>query len=155
MHVFLPAKTSNLEEFKNTLTSANWEKWMRRFERVDGHIEVPRFKLEYQSSLRNTLTKLGMGIAFDRGHARFDTICPPPPPIWIEQVLHRAFVEVNEEGTEAAAATGTVMDMLAEMPTEPRRTFEMIVNRPFFFAISESYTNMILFMGSVEQPGSA
>jgi serpin B len=66
-------------------------------------------------------------------------------------VLHRAFVEVNEEGTAAAAVTAGLMALSSARP-KPPRTFEMIVDRPFFFAISHLSTNQILFMGSVEQP---
>jgi serpin B len=83
-------------------------------------------------------------------HARFDAISPPPPAIWIDAVLHRAFVEVNEEGTEAAATTGVLMAASAKYQQPPTRRFEMIVDRPFFFAICDSFTSTLLFMGSVE-----
>ena len=86
--------------------------------------------------------------------ARFDDINPPPPEIWIAQILHRAFVEVNEEGTEAAAVTAATMPLSALRASKPPRTFEMIVDRPFFFAICDDQTNTILFMGSVEDPNS-
>ena len=68
--------------------------------------------------------------------------------------LHRAFVEVNEEGTEAAAVSAVHAVALSMRPTKPPRTFEMIVDRPFFFAIRDDLTNTILFMGSVEEPDS-
>jgi serpin B len=61
------------------------------------------------SNLRSALVRLGMGIAFDPGRTQFDGINLPPPGIWIDQVLHRAFIEVNEEVTEAAAVTATTM----------------------------------------------
>jgi serpin B len=63
-------------------------------------------------------------------------------------------VEVNEEGTEATAATAILMDATAAMNSRPVRTFEMIVDRPFFFAVRDDLTNTILFMGSVEEPVS-
>jgi serpin B len=108
--------------------------------------------LTHSANLKATLDKLGMEIAFDPRRARFDTIVLPPPKIWISQVLHRAFVEVNEEGTEAAAVTDATMYFSSEMPSPC--TFEMIVDRPFFFAICDNHTKTILFMGSVEEPGS-
>jgi serpin B len=154
MYLFLPAKRSSLEEFQRNLHSAAWDQWMRRLQRVPGHIRLPRFKLTYHAILNSALSKLGMGIAFDPVRARFDAIHPPPPEIWIDRVVHRALVEVNEEGTEATAATAILMDAAAAMNSRPVRTFEMIVDRPFFFAVRDDLTNTILFMGSVEEPVS-
>ena len=125
---------------------------MRNWETVQGHIRLPRFKLPYQADLNGALIDLGMGIAFERERARFDGIHPPPPEIWIGRVLHRAFVEVNEVGTEAAAVTAALVCLSARRYSKPPRTFEMIVDRPFFFAIGHHSTNQILFMGSIEQP---
>ncbi len=153
MYVFLPAKRSNLTEFRQNLNSAVWNKWTRRLELVEGHIRLPRFKLTYESNLNSPLAKLGMGIAFDRQRAQFDAI-NPAPHIWIDQVLHQALLEVNEEGTEAAAVTAIKMLALSARPPKPARTFAMIVDRPFFFAIRDDETKSILFMGSVEEPHS-
>jgi serpin B len=150
MYIFLPTKRSNLLEFQQNLTSAIWDTWVARFETREGQLCLPRFKLTYSVNLNSTLDKLGMGIAFDPQQARFDTINPAPPAIWISQILHRALVEVNEEGTEAAAATGMVAFLTVFRP----RTFEMIVDRPFFFVISDDYSKWILFMGSVDEPHS-
>lgn len=155
MYIFLPAKSSSLQEFRQSLDSAAWDKWTRSLETIKGHIRLPRFKLTYQATLNSALSKLGMGIAFDPRRARFDTITSPPPEIWIDQVLHRALVDVNEEGTEATAVTAIRVALCAEpMYRKPPRTFEMIVDRPFFFAIQDDLTNTILFMGSVEEPES-
>jgi serine protease inhibitor len=154
MYVFLPAKRSTLAEFKQNFTSAAWDGCIRRFETVEGHIRFPRFKLTYESNLYSALASLGMGIAFDSKRARFDAIHSPPPPIWIDQVLHRAFVEVNEEGTEAAAVTTALMFCASARNAKPPRTFEMVVDRPFFFAIYDDHTRSILFMGAIEQPHS-
>ena len=154
MYVFLPAKKSSLHEFRLDLNSRAWDKWMRRFEAMEGHLRLPRFKLTYQATLNGPLSQLGMALAFDPQHARFDAISPPPPAIWIETVLHRAFVEVNEEGTEAAATTAAMMPASAKYSPPRIRRFEMIVDRPFFFAICDTFTNTILFMGSVEEPDS-
>lgn len=154
MYVFLPSKRSSLQEFRQDLNSAAWENWMRRLERTAGHIRLPRFKLTYQSALNDALSKLGMGVAFDPQRALFDTIHQPPPKIWIDTVLHRALVEVNEEGTEAAAVTAVIAVTAALRHSRPVRTFEMIVDRPFFFAVRDDLTNTILFMGSVEEPVS-
>jgi serine protease inhibitor len=154
MYVFLPARKSSLRDFQLDLNAGAWDKWMRRFEAMKGHIRLPRFKLTYQAMLNRPLSQLGMAPAFDPQRARFDAISPPPPAIWIETVLHRAFVEVNEKGTESAATTVAMMPALASSGQPRTRTFEMIVDHPFFFAICDSVTNTILFMGSVEEPDS-
>jgi serpin B len=154
MYLFLPAKSSSLQELQQNLDSAEWDRWMRRLDRTAGHIQLPRFKLTYREILNDALSKLGMGIAFDPERARFDTLHPSPPEIWIDEVIHRALVEVNEQGTEAAAATAVRMFPTAAKFSKPVRTFEMIVNRPFFFAIRDDLTNTILFMGSVVEPVS-
>jgi len=123
---------------------------MGQFEMIGGSIEVPRFKLTYEADLRAVLEKLGMGLAFTPGVAQFNGIHAPPPEIWISQILHRALIDVNEEGTEAAAVTEAIWYFSSEKPGS--RTFEMIVDRPFFFVICDDHTNNILFMGSVEEP---
>lgn len=150
MYVFLPAKSSTLLEFQRSLSANAWNKWKGKFEMVEGRVRIPRFKLTYQASLTKSLGALGMEIAFDRQRARFDGIHPPPPAIWIDEVAHRAYVEVNEDGTEAAAATAGLFCLSAT--GKPKRTFKMVVDRPFFFAICDDSTNTILFMGAVEEP---
>ena len=153
MYVLLPAETSSLQQFQANLSSAVWEKWIERLEMTQGHICLPGFKLAYSAKLNTALDKLGMGIVFTPRQARFDTISPPPPAIWIDEVLHRAFVEVNEEGTEAAAITAATL-WFGSTFTKPSRTFRMIVDRPFFFAIRDDRTGTIWFMGAVEEPDS-
>jgi serine protease inhibitor len=152
MYIFLPAKDSSLPEFQQNLCSAAWDKWIGQFETVEGHIRLPRFRLNYQANLKGVLEKLGMGIAFNRQRARFDTIHCPPPELWIDQVLHRAVGEVNETGTEASAVTSSGIGA-SLAPRKPVRSFKMIVDRPFFFAIRNDITDIILFMGAVEEPG--
>ena len=92
-----------------------------------------------------------MSEVFDSTRAQFDGIALPPPPIYIGRAIHR-FVEVNGEGTEAGAVTA-VMPILAAAGgwSEPRR-FQMILDRPFFFVIRDHDSNMILFMGALNDP---
>ena len=102
---------------------------------------LPRFKLEYEVTLNDTLEALGMGIAFSGG-ADFSGM--GPLGLFISEVRHKTFVEVNEEGTEAAAVTAVTM----VESTKP--VFR--VDRPFFFAIYDTMTKTILFMGTVVEP---
>jgi len=151
MYVFLPAKTSSLREFCRKLTAETWERWMRRFATVDGDIRIPRFKLAYGSSLNRVLQKLGMGIAFDPNRAEFDMIQPRPPGAFLSDAHHRSVLEVNEEGTEAAAVTSLMVECVSS-PAKPARRFQMVVDRPFLLAICDDQTRTILFLGAVEQP---
>lgn len=151
MYVFLPARGSSLERFQEGLTGEKLEAMMTRFGPREGSIGFPRFKLEYEARLNESLRALGMGIAFDGSRADFTRMFEAPGAnACIDAVLHKTFIEVNEEGTEAAAVTAVVMKMTSVM--EGPRPFEMIVDRPFFLAIVDRETGLILFMGSLVNP---
>ena len=99
--------------------------------------------------MKAVLSDRGMGIAFDPDRATFDEMTDVRP-VWIGRVLHKTFLEVNEEGTEAAAATDVVGAMKAiPFLAEP---FKMIVDRPFFLAIVDSETGVVLFLGAITDP---
>ncbi len=147
MYVFLPAANSSLEELYGEMNVVNWKKWIASFGSMEGEVGLPRFKFEYETSLNDALNALGMGIAFDGSAADFSGMRPMPPRLVISEVKHKTFVEVNEEGTEAAAVTSIEVGMTA-MP----ETFSLVVDRPFFFAIADDMTGTILFMGSVTNP---
>jgi serpin B len=145
-YIFLPKQESNLQTFHQNLNFHNWEKWMSQFTNRDGFIRLPRFTTDYEITLNDALQALGMGEAFTN-QANFSSM---GGNLKISQVKHKTFVEVNEEGTEATAATsvGIVATAFREKP-EP---FRMIVNRPFFCAIRDNQTGSILFMGSITNP---
>jgi len=149
-YIFLPDTDSSLAAFCKMLDAANWEKWMGRFHQVDGDISLPRFRIEYEAELQKALTALGMGVAFSPDAADFHDMCPIPPlpNVFISSVMHKTFVEVNEEGTEAAAATKVEMKTLSA----PLQTYEFIVDRPFFCAIRDNKTGAILFAGAITDP---
>ncbi|CBN56093.1 Proteinase inhibitor I4, serpin (fragment) [Kamptonema sp. PCC 6506] len=150
LYVFLPQKTSNLSQFYQTLTPENWEKSMQKFTKQKVTIELPRFKLEYEIKLNGILKSLGMGVAFDEKQADFSGMRPIPPNLYISEVKHKTFVELKEEGTEAAAITS--IQMSASPIPLPHKPFEMIVDSPFFSAIHDNQTETILFMGSIVEP---
>ena len=151
MYVFLPARKSSMREFCESLTTASWEKWMKRFDELGGSIRMPRFRLAYGTSLNPALGKLGMGIAFDPDRAEFDRILPRPPGVYLSDVRHQSMLEINEEGTEAAAVTSVMVPCLSSQ-SKPARTFQMILDRPFCLAICDDHTKNILFLGAVEEP---
>ena len=140
MYIFLPNPDSNLNEFLGDLNAENWKGWISQFGNRRHDMMLPRFKLKYEVSLNDTLKALGMEIAFGGG-TDFSGI---GPSLFISEVRHKTFVEVNEEGTEAAAVTGVIM--VESIPPAFR------VDRPFFFAIYDAETQTILFMGTVTEP---
>ncbi|MGA9073855.1 MAG: serpin family protein, partial [Candidatus Sulfotelmatobacter sp.] len=111
-------------------------------------------KLDCCARLERALKALGMERAFDPDRAEFDGVRAEQLPVWIDQVLHRAVVEVNEEGTEAAAATAECAPLSAARFNRTPRLFQMIVDRPFFVVIRDETTGTILFMGWVGDPGA-
>ncbi|MEH1868379.1 MAG: serpin family protein [Nostoc sp.] len=145
-YIFLPKQNSNLKALYQNLNFENWEKWMTQFNKQKGFIRLPRFKTDYEVTLNDALKSLGMEEAFSN-KANFSGM---GKNFAISQVKHKTFVEVNEEGTEAAAATsvGIVATSLRDEP-EP---FRMIVDRPFFCAIKDNQTGNVLFMGSIIEP---
>jgi serpin B len=152
MYVVLPAERTDLQKFQRSLTAGVWESWLAKLASMLGTIHLPRFKLDYFAQLEPALKALGMERAFDRNRAEFDGIRTDQPPVWLDQALHRAVAEVNEEGTEAAAATAVVMRPMSAQPVRPPRQFEMIVDRPFLVVIRDEATGTILFMGWVGDP---
>ncbi len=150
MYVFLPNENSSLADFHKGLNYANWENWLSRFETKTGAIMIPRFSLEYEKSLNDALSALGMKIAFDPGSADFSRMVPADnsDDIYISDVKHKTFIEVDESGTEAAAVTSVEM----RVKGMPMYDFNMKVDRPFFYIIHDSETGAVLFMGSVSDP---
>ncbi len=143
MYVFLP---NDLQKFTNSLEIANWNQWMQQFRTTEGTVLLPRFKLEYEEELKGVLTKLGMGVAFGE-QADFSGI---GSNLQISEIKHKTYVDVNEEGTEAAAVTSIGVGITSVQPE--RKEFYMEVNRPFLFAITDNTTGEILFIGAIHNP---
>ena len=141
MYIFVPHRGSSLKEFCEELTAGNWDNWMSQFQQPGLTVVMPRFKLEYDVKISDALIALGMGIAFEPDAADFSGMCSGR--IWIDEVKQKTYLEVNEEGTEAAAATSVKMKKGGR---------PMHVDRPFFFAIRDNETGAMLFMGSVVEP---
>ncbi|GFZ98651.1 serpin family protein [Okeania sp. KiyG1] len=148
MYVFLPKEEIGLEKFHKTLNEENWENWMLQFEPQTVTLTLPKFKNQYEVTLNNILKTLGMEIAFDRKTADFSGMCSIPPELYIDEIKHKTFVEVNETGTEAAAATSIAIAAASAMVT----SLNMFVNRLFFFAIRDNNSGTILFMGEITNP---
>jgi serpin B len=117
-------------------------------------LAMPKFEFDYSASLADALKTLGMTDAFDANVADFSGMldASAPSPLVIGDVLHKAFIAVDENGTEAAAATAVLMAAGAAPPTEP--PLEVDIDRPFIFLIRDTETGTILFMGRVMDPSA-
>lgn len=142
MVIFLPKSTTSLKTFQKSLTADNWQRWRQDFGEMKGDIILPRFKVEYGADLLPMFTELG-GPEF----AGEDFLGMGAGPLIISSIIHKTFVEVNEEGTEAAAATAVVAPRSATF-----HKFSMVVDRPFFCTIQDNQTGVILFMGFILDP---
>lgn len=150
MYIFLPSNKSNLNTFLQTLNAENWENWISQLREQEVMIYIPKFKMEYGTKeLNDALTSLGMGVAFDEDNANFSRMANLDEiggNLYIQKVAHKTFIEVNEEGTEAAAATSVGIGVKSIL----RTIFN--ADRPFFFAIRDNETKTVLFMGTVVEP---
>jgi serpin B len=145
MYVFLPK--NSLSSFMKSLTLENWQRWTMQFGSRRGTLRMPRFKLENSYGLNKVLEALSMRDAFTP-QADFHGISDEPLQIdWVKQ---KTYVDVNEQGTVAAAVTGIGVMASAIRREEP--PFQMIVDRPFFLAICDDQTGTILFLGTILDP---
>ena len=148
MYIFLPYRESDLNTFLDSLNAESWEHWVSQFHEQEVMLVMPKFKLEYEKVLNDPLHSLGMGIAFAHGGADFSRMADLKSlgkNLYIGEVIHKAVVEVNEEGTEAAAVTSIGIRATSLPP-------QFIADRPFFFAIRDNETKTVLFMGTVIDP---
>lgn len=153
MIILLPRSRDGIGQLEKSLTAANLSAWTSGMQDQQVDVALPKFKMSSGFNLAKTLAALGMKDAFDMDRADFSGMDGKSHWLYISAVLHKAYVDVNEKGTEAAAATAVVM-MARGMapPAEPPRVFR--ADHPFLFLIRDSTTGSILFMGRVSQPGS-
>lgn len=147
MYVFLP--NDNLEEFNKNLSEENLSSWFGKFSKKNGNLKLPKFKLEYEQSLNDSLKALGMNQAFNET-ADFSGMFSDSTKAAISNVKHKTYVDVNEEGTEAAAVTSVEVVATSVMPTD--EPFDMTFDKPFFYLIRDNNSGTILFMGEVVNP---
>jgi serpin B len=113
-------------------------------------VSIPKFKLETSHSLNNPLKEVGMVSMFDAANADFTKLSEKGKDLYVSAVMQKAFIEVNEEGTEAAAATGAIVMLRMAV-----RNMQFHLNRPFIFAIKDNLTGLILFAGRIMNPNNA
>ena len=148
MIVLLPRRVEGLAELEQALTPEGLADWTGGLQEQEVVVFLPKFKVTSQFRVDTALRALGMVDAFSPGKADFSGMDGKPHWLYISAVLHKAFVDVNEEGTEAAAATGVVVSVTSARVQPP--TFR--ADHPFLFLIRDNRTGSILFMGRVVDP---
>jgi len=148
MLVLLP-KNGDMESLEKNLNAEKFSEWKSMMQNQRVNVFIPRFRFEKKSSVGEILSWMGMPTAFTP-QADF-SLMTGNKDLFISNVIHNAFVEVNEEGTEAAAATAVTMKLTAVMP-EPIPIFR--ADRPFIFIIQQTANSNILFIGRVINPAA-
>jgi serpin B len=151
MLIALPRKVDGLAELERKLDGAELSKWLCTLVRQEVMVYLPRFRFEDKIDLKEQLWGMGMESAFELGRADFSGMSADARAqgLSIDQALHRACLEVNEEGSEAAGATVVEMEMLG-FPSEEEPEFR--ADHPFIFLIRDKHSGVILFLGRVMDP---
>jgi serpin B len=152
MIVLLPRKVDGFEKLEGSMTPENLDKWTGRLKEREVQVFLPRFKTSSQFRLDETLMSMGMVDAFDENRADFSGMDGRVVWLYISAVIHQAFVDVNEQGTEAAAATAVVM--AARSPGMSRPPLIFRADHPFVFLMRDNHTGSVLFLGRVVNPTS-
>jgi serpin B len=146
MVVLLPKKLDGLPDLEKSLTPDDLVGWLKRLREQEVDVALPRFKLTAEFELKPVLSSLGMPLAFTAGKADFSGV-DGSRKLFLSAVVHKAFVDVNEQGTEAAAATGVVARATAVHVTPVFRA-----DHPFVFLIRDRRSDSVLFLGRLANP---
>lgn len=141
MTIVMPNQGSEIGAFVASLDTAAWTALLEPLQEQKFQVALPKFKLTYDRELKDDLMALGMRVPFADGQANFSRMSAANDLV-ISFVRHKAFVDVNEEGTEAAAVTNTGISVVSMPPC-------LCVDRPFVFAIRERFSGTILFLGKI------
>ena len=148
MLAILPSGDYTCADIRAQLNNSNLNSWTGQFNKTNVLVQLPKFKFETFKKLKDPLTEMGMGVAFS-GSADFTRI-NSAGGLLISEVLHKTFIDVNEEGTEAAAVTAVVIELTSIDPGQ--QSVQFIAEKPFLFLIRENISESILFIGQVCNP---
>jgi len=152
MIIILPKeKLTDLSDIVNSLNKDDYSEWIDQMTQKKVDIYLPKFEFETKYTLNSYLVELGMSDAFNSIKANFSGM-NDKIDLFINAVLHKAFVKVNEEGTEAAAATAVVIGTTSIEPPKETERIDFKCDHPFLFTIYHKETGTILFMGKVTEP---
>lgn len=146
MLVFLPSGEHTCSDILSEMDNDTWNSWTNNLSETAVQVQLPKFKFETFKLLNDPLSRMGMEIAFS-GAADFTRI-NQAGNLFISRVLHKTFIDVNEEGTEAAAVTAVEISLTSAGGGPVR----FIADKPFLFVIRENSTGSIIFMGKLSQP---
>ncbi len=147
MFIFLPKEADGIGGFEETLTAEDLSGWLAKLRKREVIVSIPKFKQTSRFGLANVLASMGMGDAFSPAKADFSGMTGGRE-LFISAVIHKAYVHVNEEGTEAAAATGVAMKLTSVAP----RAVVFRAAHPFLFLIRDNSSGSILFIGRMMNP---
>jgi serpin B len=149
MHLFLPAYGTGLDELIEKLDGETWDSWINMYEEYDEvQVTLPKFKFDYEREMGTDLIDMGLELAFS-GEADFSSISEID--LFISRVIHKTYIDLNEEGTEAAAVTAIVLETTSVGPGGGPIIVRF--DRPFLFAITEKSSKSIVFIGKMMEPG--
>jgi serpin B len=152
MVVLLPRDKAGLADLETQLTLENLQQWTAALKREDEvQVHLPRFKTTSQFELSRTLRDMGLASTFDPHAADFSGMTGARD-VFVSAVIHKAFVDVNEQGTEAAAATAVAVRVTAAPIAEPKEPPVFRADHPFVFLIRDRRHDAILFMGRITNP---
>lgn len=151
MTVLLPAAGKTTADIRKELNLNRWNEWMKGFKETSNVVvQMPRFKFAWELKLNQTLQAMGMVKPFVPRAADFSGISSDAD-LFLDFVIHKTYVDVNENGTEAAAVTAAGISVTSMPVDQPVKTY-FIADRPFLFAITEKSTGTILFIGEMNSP---
>jgi serpin B len=145
--ILLPYKEKKLADLYPLLTTDNWTKWSKNFTAMEVEVQIPRQTSTYSSTLNDTLSRLGMDDAL-HSSANFGGI---GANIYLDKSLHSTAIEMNEEGSEASAASIEMLTVGAKAPPKPK-ILRFIADHPFIYLIEHTETKSILFLGQLVNP---
>lgn len=151
MVVLLPKKVAGLADLEKGLSADRLNAWLKQLHTEEVVVTLPKFKTTAEFSLADQLKALGMKRAFGEEAADFSGLNGGKESLYIAAVIHKAFVEVNEEGTEATGATGVIVAKPTSAPI-PRPTPVFRADHPFLFLIRDTRSDSVLFLGRISDP---
>jgi serpin B len=147
MLVLLPKKVDGLAEVEKTLTADKLTEWQGKLRETRLSVFLPKFKVTSDFELAKVLKAMGMKQAFDEQKADFTGMYKGSERLYIQEVVHKTFTDVNEEGTEAAGATAVILG-----PGAPAPDVNFHADHPFVFLVRENRSGSVLFVGRVVDP---
>jgi serine protease inhibitor len=149
MVVMLPSGDKDISDLVDKLDVTHWDTWFEDAILAGVRVDLPKFKYEFKDLLNDPLKNLGLGVAFSEYEANFTRI-NPAGDLYISRVIHQTFIEVKEEGTEAAAAT--IVEIEYNSIEGGGNPILFKVDKPFLYLIKENSTGAIVFIGKVGKP---